>query len=194
MTTRSPLSEVRLEPLARVVEHFTNEYGDTEHFDLAAPYQRGSVWTEDQRRALIKSIVMGLPVGAIITSQVPYYQGGPSYRVVDGKQRIETLRAFVANELVVPGWWFTDDDCADRDSATTFDGLTRRGQLHFSHQSMPELLFRGEIEFTSTGTRHRTAAEVLVAEAELYGLINGAGTAQTDEDMARAAAVARGGA
>ena len=37
-----------------------------EWMDLNAPYQRGSVWTLDMRRNLIKSLLMGLPVGSII--------------------------------------------------------------------------------------------------------------------------------
>ena len=44
----------------------------------------------------------------------------------------------------------------------------------------------------SYATRQRTEEEALQAEAELYLLINGAGTEQTDADLANARAVASG--
>ena len=34
--------------------------------DLSPPYQRGSVWTEDQRLDLMYSLLAGYPIGAVI--------------------------------------------------------------------------------------------------------------------------------
>lgn len=202
MTTNDPLPELRLEPLACTVMHFTFIRPDEDEaplFDLTAPYQRGSVWTLDQRRALIKSLVMGLPIGSVITSKIPYQRAGASYRVIDGKQRIETVRAFERGDFTVPGWWFRSTECEHRAGEVAYPGLTVVGQRHFDNQMMGELLFDAITEWTHAPgtergwrTRTRTADEVLRAEAELYGLVNGGGTAQTDEDMARAAVVARG--
>jgi hypothetical protein len=82
---------------------------ERDKYDLSAPYQRDSVWTVDRRRNLIRSLLMGLPIGNIILSHLPYRGGSPySYRVIDGKQRIETLRMFANDEFSVPGDWFTD--------------------------------------------------------------------------------------
>lgn len=204
--TVAPLPELRLSSLARTVDHWllrgeqSWDIDPTDLFDLAAPYQRASVWTLDQRVALVKSLLMGLPTGAIITSALPSAASGPSYRVVDGKQRIETVRAFAAGEVPIPAWWVRQDDrTVGANGQLTWADLTDRGRRVFSMRPLPELLFQGETEFTGPRgdgkgwhTRRRSADELLIAEAELYGLINGAGTAQTAEDMARAAAVAEG--
>jgi hypothetical protein len=204
MTIPPPLPELALQALNRTVEHFmlrrpaSWDPDPRDLFDLAAPYQRGSVWTVEQQRALIRSLVIGLPVGAVLTSALNPEGRGPSYRVVDGKQRIETVRAWTSGRLEVPCWWFQPEDIDGPRHAgmVTWDGLTESGRRRFGNQSMAELHFDGSIEWLGRGengrwrTRRRSAAEVLAAEAELFGLVNGAGTPQTAEDMARAAMIA----
>lgn len=181
----APLLRLHLEPLARTVFHWCPwrmEVDEVDHFDLNAPYQRGSVWTLDQRRALIKSLLMGLPVGSVITSAMPY-QSAVSYRVIDGKQRVETIRGFWTGEFTVPGWWFHPADCEHRDRDVTCADLTDRGRRGFEHAGLPELHWNSRIQDPDL---------LLRAEAEVYLLVNGAGTGQTDEDMARAARIAGG--
>lgn len=201
MTAPAPLPELHLQSLARTVDHWVQR-PDEDPFDLHAPYQRGSVWTEAQRVALVKSIIMGLPVGAVITSQLPYTAGSPHHwRVVDGKQRVEAVRAYLADQLPVPGWWWPADCTTDRAGLVLFSELTTKGQRSFAIRQLPELAWNGEVVYLhpkplvdgkSQGwvTRRRSADELLVAEAELYGLVNGAGTPQTEADLARARAVA----
>ena len=120
-------------------------------------------------------------------------------RVLDGKQRIEAVRAFAAGELEVPGMWFAADDLADgtdRSKPVTAADLSDRGRRHFEHRPFPHLVFNPHTETTAdpaTGRyRHRTRSpeEALVAEAQVYELVNFGGVAHTDEDRARAAAVA----
>jgi hypothetical protein len=60
--------------------------------DLNPPYQRDHVWGEERRRNLIRSLTMGLPIGAIFINSRDIME--PEV-VLDGKQRIET---------VAPGW------------------------------------------------------------------------------------------
>ena len=62
-------------------------------YDL--PYQRGEVWTTEQRIMLIYSILSGTPVPALIINQRPWTEtiaaDGtqlPSAAVIDGKQRL----------------------------------------------------------------------------------------------------------
>lgn len=178
---------------------------DDEILDLNAPYQRGSVWTLDQRRALIKSLYMGLPTGSIITSVLPYREGEAHVRIVDGKQRIETIRSFVADEFTIPFSWLRADDRDGMHFPEGFMVLYSQCSLRFQRTldnwKMPGLEFQAEREWMGykgegkdrhSVWRIRSWEEILQAEAEVYLLINGGGTAQTDEDMARAIAVAGG--
>lgn len=68
--------------------------------DLNPPYQRGSVWDDARRRNLMRSLLMGLPIGSVVLNRrdhAPAPAGSTAaahyIAVVDGKQRIETLRA-----------------------------------------------------------------------------------------------------
>lgn len=166
----------------RTIDHFVNcRYNK---FDLEPPYQRGSVWTTVQRQRLIRSVLMGLPVGAVTTNERPY--GGPDsadYVVVDGKQRIEALRAFAANEFPIPAGWveerfFDGPRPADPTAPITMGQLNEVFRRTFENRPLAEL---------------KAEVKSIEAEAELFLLINSTGTSQTAGDLARAADVARGG-
>tara|TARA_R110002051_G_scaffold60546_10_gene110990 strand:+ start:8349 stop:8900 length:552 start_codon:yes stop_codon:yes gene_type:complete len=74
-----------------------------ERFDLNAPYQRDSEWTVPRKRELIRSLLMGLPIGAII---INIREGaGARYAIVDGKQRIEALRDMADGQIGIPADW-----------------------------------------------------------------------------------------
>lgn len=194
-----PLARLHLQPLATPVSNYTFRAGDNT-YDLDAPYQRGSVWTLEQRRALIKSILMGLPIGSVIVSEQPFAPGRAHFRVIDGKQRIETIWAFTSDEFTVPAEWFRADDVAttvdvDGEAHVAFSGLTERGQRTFENSPFPTLradllIERSENPDGSWTNRRRSDDEVLIAEAEVFLLINAAGTDQTPDDLARAAGIA----
>lgn len=156
---------------------------------LDAPYQRGSVWTTDQRRALIRSFLMGVPIPSLVLND----RGNPDWReansaeqvyvVVDGKQRIEATLAWFRGELDVPASWFPAEQVASTHMTTdgayvSFDELTKPGQVY---------LKRG---FTFPWAVAKVAT--LAEEAEIFVLINGAGTAQSQDTMDAAAAIASG--
>lgn len=169
---------------------------EPDHIDLDAPYQRGSVWTLDQRRNLIRSLYSGIPIGSVIISLLPYDPSHPfSYRVVDGKQRVETVRAWVNNEFTVPGWWFRPEDLDEdlRSGDVTHSQLTLRGQRFFTMSAnMPALELNAKKEYLgrdddgNSRWRDRSAAEILDVEKTLYLLINESGTAHTAEELDRA--------
>ena len=87
--------------------------------DISPEYQRGSVWTEDQRIALVRSWLMGVPIPSIVINDRifgawPNDKRGPSggyaYSAIDGKQRIETAIAWFGGEFAVPASWFAPGD------------------------------------------------------------------------------------
>lgn len=82
---------------------------DTVNFgglDLQPSYQRGYVWKTDFKDKLIYSIVKFYPTGNIsvrvLTS--PNAKGAKS-EVVDGQQRLTTIRDFVTNQYIIKSEW-----------------------------------------------------------------------------------------
>lgn len=69
--------------------------------DLDPPYQRRSVWTPKDQRFFLDTIFRNYPSPAIFLHKTVSDEGKTKYHVVDGKQRIETIIAFVNNEIKV---------------------------------------------------------------------------------------------
>lgn len=183
--TTAPVHELRMNVSARSwgeLVHFVQD-GDAT-YDL--PYQRGAVWTVEQRMMLIYSILSGTPIPALIVNSRPHSMwfdadGGnlPTYAVIDGQQRLTTVRMFIENTLAVPASWFpaehveTTEDTADG-PYVRYSGLARRAQLFFERHPVPV----AEAQLPS-----------VQEEAAVYLRVNGSGTPQTTEDLARAASV-----
>lgn len=163
------------------VGQFLVEDDGDDPYLLDAPYQRQSVWTDARRANLIRSLLHRLPIGGVIINNRGYGLEQP-YAVVDGKQRIETVRRFHTGQLHVPAHWWPTVDLADPaladdpDATVTYDGLSPRGKRTFRMgMALPQ---------------HGVAGLTVEQEAELYLLVNFGGVAQTDDDRARAQQVA----
>lgn len=72
---------------------------------LDPDYQRVHVWTEDQQRAYVEYQLMGGEVGRTIVWNCTTW--GTTYdtpiEIVDGKQRLEAVRAFLRGDLAIFG-------------------------------------------------------------------------------------------
>lgn len=160
------------------------ERGDIS-YDL--PYQRGAVWTNAQRVMLVHSILSGTPIPALIVNDRPasawFGPDGerlPVYAVIDGKQRLMTVRMFMNGELAVPASWFPAErvevvEHTEDGPYVRYPGLARTAQRFFENKPVP------------VAEAHvKTVAE----EAGIYLRVNGSGTPQATEDMARAAGIA----
>tara|TARA_B100002019_G_scaffold284990_1_gene293406 strand:+ start:764 stop:1270 length:507 start_codon:yes stop_codon:yes gene_type:complete len=82
----------------RVISFFLLNIED-ETLDLNADYQRGHVWSLEQKQNLILSIFNGLPIDNI--SLVYNERNNHSIEVVDGKQRITAIYGFFKNEFPI---------------------------------------------------------------------------------------------
>jgi hypothetical protein len=158
---------------------------------LDPPYQRGHVWTYEKRIKLIFSIIQGTVPAALIINERPreawFDAAGdrlPTDVVIDGKQRITAVRMFMEGELAVPESWFPRDDVTA--VQPTADGAYTRYQW----LSEPARRFFARKAAPVSETHIPTIAE----EAEVYLRVNGAGTPQAAEDIARATRVAGEGA
>ena len=154
---------------------------------LDPPYQRGDVWTEEQRVNLMRSLLMGIPVAALIINRRganllwQENHGDPGecwYACVDGKQRITTGVLWFTGQLLIPSSWLRPE----------FLPESGAGPL----VSYPDLSLPGQRWMGQNFTLPVAEAQLpsLEVEAEVYGLVNGAGTPQTEEDLARARALA----
>lgn len=73
--------------------------------DLSPDYQRVHVWTREQQIAYVEYQLMGGEVGKVLVFNSPDW--GRGYKrpteLVDGKQRLEAVRAFLRDEFPVFG-------------------------------------------------------------------------------------------
>lgn len=192
--TAAPLDHTSLNPSFQGANWLARRVRDGE-IDVNPPYQRGKVWTLDQRVSLVESWMRGLPAGVVILAdrcnkawatanpgRDPYETGEALWACVDGKQRLTTAVAWFDSEFAVPASWFPDDHVATAEDAddglyVRHDSLTLKGQRFMERHCS---LLVAETKDCATEAQ----------EAAFYLLVNGGGTAQTADDMDNAARIA----
>lgn len=190
MTRQStqPLTHHSLSATNRQAREVANNY-KSGWLLLDAPYQRGSVWTLDQRIALVQSWLLGIPVPAIMTNDRMTRRwretngrepavNEPFIAVIDGKQRCETAIMWFDGDLAVPASWFLPSEVVttiDTDDGpyVTNDGLSVAEQRRVNNRAMLPVI--------------EANVDSITAEADLYLLVNGGGTPQTAADLDNAA-------
>ena len=81
-------------------------YLNEEKINLSPAFQRGHVWNLMTRRRLVRNIVLGKPIPAIFLYKEAV-GSKYSYNILDGKQRLESLILFIADDrsdLRVENW------------------------------------------------------------------------------------------
>lgn len=154
---------------------------------LDPPYQRGDVWTVEQRVNLVRSLLLGVPVAAIVLNRRgdnrawQRNEGDPGqvwYACIDGKQRLTTMAMWWSGGLSIPAGWLEqrmldDSHCLGWVSCRDLSDTGRR---------FMDSRFIIPVAEAQLSCLHE--------EAEVYGLINSAGTAQTAADLERASTFA----
>lgn len=133
---------------------------------LDPPFQRGPVWTLEQKQAWIESVLVDLPLPAFFINQFGYYAGPhPKYGhadvVIDGQQRIRATMAFMADEFRVRGETWSEQTDAFRRT--------------FRMQAVAQVIY----------CKFETEHECV----DLYLRLLTAGTAHTPEEIAKARAL-----
>lgn len=67
--------------------------------DIEPKYQRRHRWHDERQSALIESFILNVPVPPVYLSEDEYGE----YSVIDGKQRITSIKRFICNELRLDG-------------------------------------------------------------------------------------------
>lgn len=70
-----------------------------ESTNYAPSYQRNYVWDDEKATYFIESIFLGTEIPPIILFKSENEEGVNNYEVIDGRQRYETIKRFINNEL-----------------------------------------------------------------------------------------------
>lgn len=194
--TSAPLVHANLGATYRRAQEIARTYAQDLGLDLEPPYQRGDVWTLDQRIALVRSWLTGVPTGTVLLAdrctdawrdahdgKSPLDNGDPMYAVIDGKQRITTALMWFSSELLIPASW-VDPSYIERAEDTADGPYVRHNGLTKVGRNM--LVNRALIQVAEA------QPATIEEEAAIYLLVNGGGTPQSDADMANAQHVATG--
>jgi hypothetical protein len=79
------------------LKEFKEQY-EQGNINLQPDYQRSRVWSDDQRYALIDSLLQSFPIGLVMLNVIPQVEDDVAtskYDVVDGQQRIRTLLEYM---------------------------------------------------------------------------------------------------
>lgn len=103
--------------------------------DFGADYQREYVWGHEEQQAFLSVLISGFPIGTVALAKAPDWctRELPYIEVVDGKQRLTTLKKLLTNEIPIilpdgPLYW--------RD-------MTRAEQLAFGRRTLPAVVLDG---------------------------------------------------
>lgn len=71
--------------------------------NFGAEYQRDYVWGHQEQQTFLRVLISGFPIGSVALAKAPDWDicGGPYIEVVDGKQRLTTLKLFINNEIPI---------------------------------------------------------------------------------------------
>lgn len=71
--------------------------------NFGAEYQRDYVWGHQEQQNFLRVLISGFPVGSVALAKAPDWDicDGPYIEVVDGKQRLTTLKLFINNEIPI---------------------------------------------------------------------------------------------
>ena len=113
-------------------------YRQKEYLNLNPPYQRLSVWNRDKSERFVDSIINGFDIPKLYFHWIPPRAaneprlGGhdPRFSVIDGKQRLLALWAFIDGVIKLPpDFVFFDDETIKAAGATYTDLLRNFGTL-----------------------------------------------------------------
>jgi Protein of unknown function DUF262 len=156
----------------------------TGSFRVNRRYQRKLVWTLDEKRALIDSVLHDYPIPLILLAYKTDEDGSKTFEILDGMQRLNALFNFIENEFDLNGKYF---DVAQ---------LARARQLSeegaFVAAEDPDLLLAPEecsniLDYTLAVTEFPATDDGAVRE--VFGRINSYGRQLSSQEKRQAGVV-----
>lgn len=109
-------------------------------YDYNTVYQRDKVWSEETRSFLIDSIMKNYPIPPIfLRMKIDPDTGITKYEVIDGKQRLTTIRDFIDGKVLLPDD-FGDDKIGNSElNGASFEDLNEyeKYKRQFWHYRIP---------------------------------------------------------
>lgn len=98
-----------------------------ESFLVNRRYQRKLIWTVEEKKAFIESIIRGYPVPLILFAEIND-KNGKKFEIIDGMQRMNAIMSFVEQEFDIDGKYFNLDTMADTKFLKDSDLLIQKGE------------------------------------------------------------------
>lgn len=121
--------------------HYAYYFG----IDFDVDYQRGYVWNQEDKEALIESIFNGCDIGKFVLVRRPYNvkDDVPLYEILDGKQRFSTLLDFVEDRITYKGVKFSEMSFKDRHTIESVQCSYAKVEAdQYSKKQILELFYR----------------------------------------------------
>lgn len=99
-----------------------------ETFLVNRRYQRKLVWTIEEKRSFLDSIVNGYPVPLILLAEVKT-EAGRKLEIIDGMQRMNAIMSFIDQEFDLNGKYFDLDTMADTKFLKDSGELTQKKEI-----------------------------------------------------------------
>ena len=154
-------------------------YRQSDLIGLEPPYQRLSVWDTEKQQRFIDSVINQVDTPKLyfhdITSQ-PELFSKYRYSVIDGKQRMLALWAFISNKLTLPRDFVYFDDESCQAGGLTYDELLRDYPIlraHFDNFEVPVILVQAEKEEFIEELFARLNVQVSLSAAEARNVMGG---------------------
>jgi len=91
---------IRGENIQRIYDYYING-----NLLVNRKYQRKLVWSVEEKKAFIDSIMQGFPIPLILLAEVEY-QSLNIFEIIDGMQRLNAIMSFIEGEFDVNGGYF----------------------------------------------------------------------------------------
>jgi hypothetical protein len=132
---------------------------------MTPPYQRGPVWSAQQKSALIETILLEYPIPEIYMQDIVNANGSERHVLVDGQQRIRAVLEFISDEYAISeigsrweGLYFSELREEDRIKIYEYSFVTRILPTIPEEQirSIFQRINRNTVSLNSQELRHAT--------------------------------------
>lgn len=114
-TVESLLRESDLQTYSKSIDELINTYVYSFGVNMEPSYQREYVWNENDKEKLIDSLFnSNISIGSIVLAHNDYSKSDYGYDILDGKQRLSTIKDFFESRIVYKGYRYSELSAKDK--------------------------------------------------------------------------------